>query len=186
MSKFVDWSGDSDVQAVMERYLERFPGMFEGFDVSKIGFVRTKKKKAKEPIRLHAVSYPMDVFCSSKVYIVEVFDSLWRKMDTKKRNLAVFRVMCSIPDGGFDEQSKHFGRKLRPEIVMYMKEYAACGGVPNWMENPAAIDPMEQTPEQVAGRVPAFEPLPEEETERSPVTMADVEGDGEDEKAADA
>jgi hypothetical protein len=184
MPKFVDWSGDSEVQVVMEKFLERFPGMFEGFDVSKIGFVKTKKKKSKEALKLHCVGYPVDVFCSSKVYIVEVFEHWWKKMDTKKRNLYVFKVMCAFPSGAFDEQSKHYGKKLVPEIKMFMREYAASGGIPNWMENPAAIDPMEQTTEQMAQHSPAVDSSgvdvgSEEEVERTPVTAGDIEGAGE-------
>jgi hypothetical protein len=167
MSRFVDWSQDKEAQDIMEKFLERFPGMFDGFDTSKIGFLMTAKKKAKEPVKLHCVGYPFDVFCSSKVYIVEVFKSRWSKMDAKKKNLAVFRAMCAIPDGGFDEQSKHFAKKLQPEIRMFMKEYAACGGVPNWMENPAAVDPMERTPEEIADDVPAVEAIPDEKAEAS-------------------
>jgi hypothetical protein len=183
MAKFVDWSQDKDVQGIMERFLERFPGMFEGFDPSRIGFLMTAKKKSREPIRLHCVGYPFDVFCSSKVYIVEVFKGMWSKMDAKKRNLAVFRAMCAIPDGGFDEQSRHYAKKLQPEIRMFMKEYAACGGVPNWMENPAAVDPMERTSEEIAEDVPAVEAIPEEpeakgakKVTRVPITKDAIEG----------
>ena len=175
MPKFVDYQSDKEAMDIMEKFLDRFPGMFEGFDVKKIGFLMTLKKKAKEPIRLHCVAYPHDVFCSS-VYIVEVFKSMWSKMDQKKKNLAVFRTMCSIPDGGFDEQSKHYAKKLQPEIRMFMKKYAACGGVPNWMENPAAADPMERTSEEIAEDVPEVEAIPEPEVEeRVPVTKDTVE-----------
>jgi len=178
MPKFVDYQSDKEVQDIMEKFLDKFPGMFEGFDPAKIGFVMTAKKKSKEPIRLHCVPYPLDVFMS-QVYVVEVFKSWWRKMDPKKKNLAVFRTMCAIPDGGFDEASKHFGKRLQPEIKMYMKEYAACGGVPNWMENPAAADPMERTADEVAADVPAVEAIPDDEVERTPVTQAAIEEAGE-------
>jgi len=177
MSKFVDYHIDSEARDIVERFLEKFPDMFEGFDTSRMEFVRTKKKKAKEPIKLHTVPYPLNVLCSSKVYVVEVFDSIWKKMDDKRKNLAIFRTMCAIPDGGFDEASKFFGKKLQPEIKMYMKEYAACGGGPNWMENPAAVDPMEQTSKQIAERVPIVEAIPAEDVERIPVTAGDVAGD---------
>lgn len=175
MPKFVDYQSDKEAKDIMERFLERFPGMFDGFDVKKIGFLLTMKKKAKEPIRLHCVGYPYDAFCTSKVYIVEVFKAIWSKMDQKKKNLAVFKTMCAIPDGGFDEGSKHYAKRLQPEIRMFMKEYAACGGVPNWMENPAAADPMERTSEEIAEDVPAVEALPEETEQRVPVTKDAVE-----------
>lgn len=175
MPKFVDFQGNSsEVRDIMERFLERFPGMFEGFDSSKMAFLVTEKKKAREPIRLHRVPYPMSALVS-QVYIVEVFRSCWKKMDTKKRNLGVFRAMCAIPDGGFDEQSKNWGKLLQPEIRMFLKEYAACGGVPNWMENPAAVDPMERTPEEVAADVPDVQAIPDGDVERTPVTLEAIE-----------
>jgi hypothetical protein len=178
MPKFTDYQSDQEVRDIMERFLERFPGMFEGFDPSKMGFVMTAKKKSKEPIKLHCVPYPLNVFCSH-AYVVETFKTWWGRADAKKRNMAVFRTMCSVPDGGFDEMSKHFGKKLQPEIKMYMKEYAACGGVPNWMDNPAAIDPMERTSDEVAEDIPDVKAIPEEEVERVPVTMESIEGVGE-------
>jgi len=177
MSKFVDYHIDTEARDIVEKFLDRFPNMFEGFDAARMEFVRTRKKKAKEPVKIHTVPYPLNILCSSKVYVVEVFDSLWKKMDTKRRNLAIFRAMCAIPEGGFDEASKHYGKKLQPEIRMYMKEYAACGGVPNWMDNPAATDPMEQTAEQISEHVPLIEAIPEEEVERTPVTAEDVASD---------
>lgn len=180
MPKFTDYESETEVRDIMEKFLERFPGMFEGFDTSKMGFVMTAKKKSKVPVKLHTIQYPVDVFCSSKVYIVEVFKKWWKQMDTKRKNMSVFRAMCEIPEGGFDESSKYYGKKLQPEIRMFMKEFAACGGVPNWMENPGAADPMERSAEDVAANVPAVDGLPvrpvEEETdERVPVTADTVE-----------
>jgi hypothetical protein len=147
MAKFVDFMSDKQVQDIMESFLQRFPQMFSGFDVSKIGFVTTKaKKKGKEPrefLKLHKVPYPYSVWIS-KTYIVEcTSDALWSKASKTQKNLAAFRVMCAIPENAFDEQSKQYGKVLPPEIKMYMREYAASGGVPNWMENPAAKDPLE-------------------------------------------
>jgi hypothetical protein len=67
---------------------------------------------------------------------------MWDGLDQKQKNLAVFHVMCMIPEDGFDPESRHFAKKRPYEIEMYMDEYAACGGVPNWMENPDAKDPL--------------------------------------------
>jgi hypothetical protein len=175
MPKFVDYHSDKEVSDIMEKFLGKFPGMFEGFDVAKIGFVTTLKKKSKEPVKLHRVKYPFDVWMS-KVYIVEVFQTYWKRMDVKKRNMAVFRTMCAIPDAAFDEQSKQYGKVLTPEIRMFMKEYAACGGVPNWMENPAAADPMERTTEDIAKDIPEVEAILESADGRIPVTQDAIEG----------
>jgi len=161
MSKFVDFYSDREVQDIMEAFLERFPTMFEGFDPSKIGFVTTKKKgkKSGPALKIHKVSYPHNVWVS-KVYIVEATDLTWKKLDSKKKNLSVFRIMCAVPMGGFDEQSKMYGKLLAPDIKMFTREYAASGGVINWEENPAAKDPMQQTAEEVVKAIPVVEAIP--------------------------
>jgi len=170
MAKFVDYAGGREVQDVMEKFLEKFPQIFEGFDTDRIGFVLTKKKKSKIPVRLVQVGYPMDVF-TNKTYVVEAFEKWWATMDQKKKNLAVFHIMCAIPEGAFDEQSKNYGKKLQPEIKMYMKEFAASGGVPNWMENPDAEDPLGRTLEEIRNDIPKTG----DDVERSPVTKESVE-----------
>ena len=175
MAKFIDYAGGREVQDIMEKFLQKFPQIFEGFDSSRIGFVLTKKKKSKVPVRLVPIGYPLDVF-TNKTYVVEAYDKWWAKMDQKKQNLAVFHIMCAIPDGAFDEQSKNYGKKLQPDIKMYMKEYAASGGVPNWMENPAASDPLGRTLEEIEEDVPDVEAIPEDDgVERNPVNKEAVE-----------
>jgi len=176
MAKFVDYASGREVQDIMEKFLEKFPQIFEGFDTAKIGFVMTKKKKSKVPMKLVSVGYPVNVFLD-KTYIVEVFEKFWKKLDDKKRNLSVFHTMCAIPDGAFDDQSNNYGKKLQPEIKMYLREYAAAGGVPNWMDNPAAADPLERSIEEMEEDVPIVEAIPDEDdgVERNPVTKKAVE-----------
>ena len=178
MAKFVDFYSDRDVQDIMEAYLERFPTMFEGFDTVKIGFVTTKKKNAKQDgkkaIKLHQVKYPHNVWLG-KVYICEVLESPWKKLDSTKRNLAVFRTMCQVPTGAFDESSKMYGKTLKPDIQMFTREFAAAGGVPNWEENPAAKDPMKQDAVDIAKATPVVEAIPAEDgIDRKAVTDADI------------
>jgi hypothetical protein len=160
----------------MERFIEHFPGMFEGFNVDNIQVVFTKKKKARRPIRLIPVRYPQDVFIG-KPYIIEVFEAWWEKMTPKQKNLAIFHVMCAVPEGGFDEQSSHYAKKVRPDVEMYLREYCAAGGVPNWLENDAAKDPMEQEPKEVAIAVSLM--YPKEEGEK------DIKGDTDDDAIPD-
>jgi hypothetical protein len=171
MPKFTDYYSDPEVKSIMERFIEHFPGMFEGFNVDNIHVVFTKKKKARRPIRLIPVRYPQDVFIC-KPYIIEVFEAWWEKMTPKQKNLAIFHVMCAVPEGGFDEQSSHYAKKVRPDVEMYLREYCAAGGVPNWLENDAAKDPMEQEPKEVAIAVSLM--YPKEEGEK------DIKGDTDD------
>jgi len=180
MAKNSDWGSGKEIQDIMERFVDRFPEMFEGFDVGHMHFIVTQKKKSREPIKLLTVGHPQEVFVG-KPYIVEAFELWWKEMNLKQKNLAVFHVMCAVPQGGFDEQSQYYGKRLQPDIKMYMREFAASGGIPNWMENPAAMDPMERTAEDVANDVPAPDALPEGEDDgvrRSPVTKDTVAGVG--------
>ncbi len=160
MPRFTDFYSDGEVKDIMERIVERFPDMFKGFDTESISFLTTKKKKSARPIRLLTVGYPMEALVN-KPYVVEAFEARWLKLNPKQKNLAVFHIMCAIPEGGFTPGSNHYAKKVKPEITMYLREFAASGGVPNWMENPAAVDPMETTTEKMADVVPVIEALPD-------------------------
>lgn len=160
MSRFTDYTLDGEIRDIMERMIDRFPDMFEGFNTEGIAFITTKKKKSNKPLRLVSVSYPMEVFIN-KPYIVESYEARWKLLNPKQKNLAVFHIMCAIPEGGFVPSAKGYGKKVKPEITMYMREFAASGGVPNWMENPAAIDPMQNTEEKMSVVIPRIEALPE-------------------------
>lgn len=160
MSRFTDYFMDGEVKDIMERLLDRFPKMFEGLDPENIAFVTTKKKRSTKAMRLISVAYPMEAFIN-KPYIVEIYEARWKPLTPKQKNLSVFSVMCAIPEGGTNASAKHYGKKVKPEISMSLKEFAASGGVPNWMENPAAVDPMENTEEKMAEVIPGIEILPE-------------------------
>lgn len=180
MAKEVDFYSDREAQDIMEAFLEKFPSMFDGFDVSKIGFVTKKAKKGKaksvsgHSLKLIKVPFPFSVWMPSKTYIVVGSESVWKHMDQKKKNLSVFRIMCAIPVGGFDEQSINYGKVMSPDIKMFMREFAASGGVPNWEENPEAKDPMEQTTEDVMQAIPHIEAIPADGVERKAVKIDDI------------
>jgi hypothetical protein len=86
--------------------------------------------------------------------------------------------MCAVPDGGFSTDSKNYWKKLKPDIEMYLREFAASGGVPNWMENPDAADPMEKTEKDVTKSVLAVEAIPKRDDKskvvRMPVTKSTI------------
>ena len=126
-----------------------------------------------------------------KPFIVEMFETVWADLNTKKKNLAVFHTMCAIPVDAFDPVSKNYGKKAKPHYMMYRLEYAAVGGVPNWMENPAAVDPMEADPAEVKSNLEAQDggedPIPADEEEegsgKHPVTASAIATVGEPEPA---
>lgn len=177
MAKFGDWSAAQDVKDIMERFVEHFPGVFEGFDTDGIVCIITKKKKSKMPIKVRALGYPAYI-AAGKPYIVEAFEVWWKVMDQRQKNIAVFAAMSHIPEGGFDEQSKQYGKLVRPEIQMHMQTFAAIGGVPNWFDNPAAKDPMKRTEKEVAEAAPTVEPISAEDVKaspkRTPVSVKDI------------
>ena len=124
MAKNTDWKSGAEVREIMERFIERFPQMFEGFNLDKIFFVITEKAKAKTPLKVRAVGHPVEAFLD-RPYIVEAFDEWWAKMDRKKRNQAVFGAMCRFPEGAYyvladfselsAEDSMTFGLRLTRE-----------------------------------------------------------------------
>ncbi len=177
MARFQDYRTDHEVSDIMEKMLDKFPRMFEGFDVKSLHFIVTCKKKGRQALKLRPVGYPNEVFVG-KPYIVEVLEEAWKKMTSQKtKNLAVFHVMCAIPNGGFDPASKYYGKTVRPQIVMYEMEFAAAGGVPNWMENPLARDPLEVNAEDLVPKTPDVESVEEAippDDQRFPVSAASV------------
>ena len=176
-ARFEDFGSDTEVKDIMDRYINKYGPVFEGFDTGSIHFIRTKTKKPShnKPLKLHSCRYPQEVFIG-KPYIVEVFDTIWSELSTKQKNLAVFHIMCSTPSDAFDRASTNYAGKVKPHYEMYRNEFAACGGVPDWMENPAAMDPMDSDPKQIV--VPEEEEEDEEDpippVARQPVTMKDI------------
>jgi hypothetical protein len=183
MPRFTDYYSDPEVKLIMEKFINKYPSIFEGFNVDQMNVVYTKGKKAKKPIRVIPVRYPYDVYVN-KPYIVEVFETWWAKLSQVQKNLAVFHVMCAIPKGGFDEQSSHYAKKAKPDIEMYLTEFVASGGIPNWLENPSASDPMELEDEEMEDVVSsspsavkeddADEQAIPDEVVRVPLTLNDV------------
>ena len=145
MPRLTDWEAMPEFTDIMEKFIDRFPKVFEGFDVSQVEVWLTKNRKSKVPCSLKAVGFPC--YLSMKPYVVEVHQEWWREMDAKRRNLAVFHIMCFFPDGAFDEQAKEYGKKKMPDIKMFLTEFAAAGGIPNWLENSAARDPLKDVRE---------------------------------------
>jgi hypothetical protein len=187
MPKFIDYFSSPEPAEVMQAFCEKFPAMFDGFKHDGFNVVFTKKKKATFPVKLHSVGYPNHVFSNGRPYILEVFESWWKDMTQRQKNTAIFHVMCAIPEGGFDEQSKMYAKKLKPEVNCYMLEFAATGGIPNWFDNPEAKDPLERDAQEIADDVPAKtdrdEAIPSEAVDaqtpsdgikRVPVTSSDI------------
>ena len=145
MPKVTDYNVSSEVTDIMEKFVNRFQKVFGHFNLAKIGCMHThKKENEKRPLTLKAVGYPYDVYLP-KTYLVEVAQKTWAEMEDRQKHLAVFHIMCAIPEGGFDEQSKSYAKKRRPDYEIFAEEFAVTGGIPNWMENDAAKDPLLKT-----------------------------------------
>jgi hypothetical protein len=189
MAKFTDFQATREVADIMEGILEKFPRVFPGFDLNKIGFVHTMGKKAKKnPVKIRAVRYPYDVWMN-KTYIVEVMDESWQEMSDKKKRLAVFHTMCAMPEGSFDEQSDNYAKIRKPDYEMYAEEFAVSGGVPNWMDNDDACDPDDVITEESSD---SSESSALKKVKRVPVTInnlgpsSDVDEDSLEEAAVEA
>jgi hypothetical protein len=173
MSRFPENQAAPEVKQIVEAMTEHFSVIFEGFNPDGIDYICTKvKKKKRMPIKLHARTYP-DIIFHSNPYIVEIFDMNWGEMDDTKKNLAVFHAMCGIPKGGFDSTTKEYAKKKQPDIKMYFMEFAASGGIPNWEDNPLAVDPLARSEKEVAADAPAFHEGIDEGEEEDPLTEDD-------------
>jgi len=144
MAKFTDYEVRNDVSDIMETMVKSFPQVFRGFDVNQVFCVYTKDKQDfKKPLKIRPIRYPFDIL-ATKVYIIEVADGTWKDLDQKRKNLTVFHTMCSIPEGAFDEESKYYAKVKKPDYELFAEEFSVSGGIPNWMENDSASDPMEK------------------------------------------
>lgn len=163
MAKFTDWGVCPEATDIMERIVEKYPQVFETIDVSRVGAVLTRGKSSRFPLKLKPVKYPFNVWIDGVDYILEVFDVQWSEMDDKQKALAVFHIMCMFPQGAFDENSSDFAKKKRADYELFAEEFAVSGGVPNWMENPSAEDPLEEDSEEES-----------DDVKRVPVTAEDI------------
>ena len=146
-AKFQDYEIMTVVNDMMEDIVSKYPTVFEGFDSNKVLVVFTKGKKSKTAAKLHPVKYPYSTMID-KTYILEIYYEKWKDMPNKSRNLSLFHHMCSVPEGGFDESSKNYAGKRKPDYKMFAEEFAVTGGVPNWEENPEARDVFDEDVEE--------------------------------------
>ena len=156
-----------EAKDIAEELIVKFPRVFAGFDVSRVQWIKTQDKKSKIPVKIHSVRYPVCV-TTEMVFVVEVFEEVWQHLDKKRKRLAVFSRMVLVKEGGFDPESKNFRKLVSPPIRMTMEEFAVSGGVPDWLENDGARDPIED--------------ISDEEIVRIPVTSGNIVGDEEDEE----
>lgn len=136
-----DYSITMEVEEIAEKIQEKFPQVFSNFDVNGIQSVILNDKKSKFPIKTVANKFPFNI-SNPKVYFAIVYDEVWKDLTTKQKNLAVFEFMCSVPEEGFNAESSSYGKIKKPDIQTYMEMFAVTGGVPNWMENTQARDPL--------------------------------------------
>jgi hypothetical protein len=137
-----NWEIDVEVPKIVEHILKKFSTTFPRFNKDAILFLRTQRKQRK-PLRLIPCRYPFHIITEPYCYVIETSLPVWEMLEQKQKNLAVFHIMCAIPDGGFDVDCEFFVKKRRYDYELYDEEYGAAGGIPNWMDDPdAARDPL--------------------------------------------
>lgn len=144
MAKETGYHIDREVEDIIDELLLKYPKVFSFFDVNKIQSVILDNKKSKKPIKIVPIKFPYDI-SSTKTYYFIVYDECWKDMNQTQKNIAVFKAMISIPDGGFNEEDKNYAKIRKPDYELYAEEFAVTGGVPNWMENPDVRDPLADT-----------------------------------------
>lgn len=133
---------ETDAKEIMVKLIAKYPTIFGHVEVDRIGFIRNLKKKSDLPTKLVAVKHPHDIW-NDNTYILEIFGDCWGTLEQKQKNLAIAQVLCSIHSEGFSENSKNYGKTIKPNIVSYLEVFSLSGGIPNWLENPSALDPLE-------------------------------------------
>jgi hypothetical protein len=164
MAKEIDYVISAEITDIAEKMIEKFEVLFSHVDLDKIiGIHVNGKKNGKEPIKLVNNKFPYNVIIDNKVYFAIVDSELWKEMNEKRRNLAVFHILCSLPEGAFDVESKDYGKIKKPDYKVFREEYLMCGAA-DWLDNDAAKDPLNE--KDVKTR---------EKSKKVPVTTEDVE-----------
>ena len=152
VKKKYDWEQNQDVPVIVDRLANKVKA-FSFFEREHIFYVTVRGKKYKKPIKVVSCRYPYYVTTTPYVYIFEIMGDVWTALSQKQKNLSVYHAMCSIPSGGFDPVSKDFARKLSVDYELYADEFEVAG-VPDWLENPDAVDPLDSPKSDGKKRVP--------------------------------
>lgn len=177
MPRNTDWEYAEPIRDRFERVLDTFGDIFEDVRLDKVSFLwLTGKRKVKRVVQVKAAKFP-DYTEHGFVYFVLVHRDRWEALASHQQNLAVFRALCALPDGGFDETSKFYGKVQKPDYEVYWLEFCASGGVLNWMEGDGsgASDPLAMVEDDLV--VPdetTNEERGEDGTVRTPVTAPGV------------
>lgn len=142
MAKFTAYCADTETKEIMEKLIKKYPVIFGHIVPDKIGFVMNLKNKSHIPIKVSSVKFP-DAIWNDNVYTFVVFQDCWQTLESKQRNLAVAQAMCQIHPDGFAEQSQGYAKIVKPTITTFLEVFSMAGGVPNWLENASATDPLE-------------------------------------------
>lgn len=145
MAKFTDFVCTKDVNDMMERLVETYPNDFPGFDVDAIQGVYTRGKKpskASKACKLHAIRYPQNVLIDEKVYFVELNDEVWKTYSETKKQRAIYHIMCQIPEGAFDDQNDNYGKKVKPDSAVFIREHQRNNGCLTWENDDSHIPPL--------------------------------------------
>jgi len=141
MAKFTAYCEDTEVKEIAAKLIEKYPTLYGHITPDKIGFVMDLKSKSHTPIKVKAVSFP-DSIWNDNVYTFRVYQDCWSTLENKQRNLAVAQALCSLHVDGFSETATGYGKIIKPNINTYLEVFAMAGGVPNWLENNQAVDPL--------------------------------------------
>lgn len=141
MGKYTAWVPEEEAKQITNKLIDKYHELFGHIQTDKIAFIKDCKKQSDIPIKIKSVKFPESIWID-EVYILTVFDDCWGTLEPKQRNLAVAQALCSIHKEGFGETSKNYGKIIKPDIVSYLEIYAMAGGVPNFLQNPSAVDPL--------------------------------------------
>jgi len=148
----IEWEVNQDVPLIVERLVSKVK-MFSAFESDRVFYLTVKGKKYKKPIKVTSCRFPYNLVSDPYIYIFEVMGDVWAALSQKQKNLSVYHAMCSVAPGGFEPSSKDFARKLSYDYELYADEYEVAG-VPDWLENPEASDPLESNEKDNKKRVP--------------------------------
>lgn len=131
MSVKREYDEDSEALSIAMEVMNKYSEVFEGFDLSKIRFLRVKDKRSEKGYKVTSVGFPFNIDIPY-LYYIEIYNDNWMKMTEEQRNILVFSSMYEIAPNGMDPESSSYGKKRKKDIEDFSEVIAVAGGRYDW------------------------------------------------------
>jgi hypothetical protein len=137
MSKFVDWTAEIEAQGIAQKLQEKFPTIFGTHDLTKISWMKMKKKSA-DCCKIIKTGFPFDAF-ANYVYYVLVYEGIWSTLSLEQKVATVFEQLIAMEPDGFDGESNNYAKLRKKDVNEYSELLCAVQLNINWKKAGASV-----------------------------------------------